>query len=412
MIPKGWKKQLLSSLAEVRTGIAKGKTNLKDSVVLPYLRVANVQDGHIDLTEVKTISVESSQIERYSLRPGDVLMTEGGDFDKLGRGDVWKGQINPCLHQNHIFCVRPNELDLDSVFLAQLAGSNYGKSYFLSCAKRTTNLASINSTQLKQFPILLPPLFEQIKIVEILSTWDEAIETVEKLIENAQLQKRALMHVLMKRKKRFPGFHGRWLVCKFEDLVSQISGGGTPERGKADYWNGTIPWITVKDLNFRKIEKSQEYITDQGLENCAGRLIPPNTVLMATRMAVGRCSITKIPVAINQDLKAIFPKPNFSHEYLFNWLSANEREISKLAGGSTVKGLTLPDLRKLEISIPSELSEQEKINQLIDCAESQEANFRKLLLKLKQEKSALMQQLLTGKRRVKLDSPEPALAKK
>src|SRR5690606_4567437 len=97
----------LHEVAEVRTGLAKGKANLKDPVELPYLRVANVQDGHIDLTQVKFILVERSQIERYSLRTGDILMTEGGDFDKLGRGDVWQGQIPVCLHQNHVFAVRP-----------------------------------------------------------------------------------------------------------------------------------------------------------------------------------------------------------------------------------------------------------------------------------------------------------------
>lgn len=109
-LPEGWRKSSLSSVAEVRTGIAKGKQNLKDPIELPYLRVANVQDGYIDLSEVKLIQIERNQIERFSLQTGDVLMTEGGDFDKLGRGDVWNGQINPCLHQNHVFAVRTNQL--------------------------------------------------------------------------------------------------------------------------------------------------------------------------------------------------------------------------------------------------------------------------------------------------------------
>lgn len=163
MLPEGWKRLPLETVAQVRSGVAKGKSGLKDPITVPYLRVANVQDGRVMLNEVKDIQIERYQLERYSLEYGDVLMNEGGDYDKLGRGDVWKEQIKPCLHQNHVFAVRPNSILLDSFFLAALAASDYGKTYFLSCAKRSTNLASINSTQIKEFPVLLPPLPEQKK---------------------------------------------------------------------------------------------------------------------------------------------------------------------------------------------------------------------------------------------------------
>src|SRR3546814_17828054 len=99
----------------VQTGIAKGKAINGAAITLPYLRVANVQDGHVDLSVIKTITLKPSEVDRYSLRKGDVLFTEGGDFDKLGRGTVWNGEIKPCLHQNHVFAVRPNTEDRKSV---------------------------------------------------------------------------------------------------------------------------------------------------------------------------------------------------------------------------------------------------------------------------------------------------------
>src|ERR1019366_5284521 len=105
-IPKTWRATTLELHAEVRTGIAKGKKGRKSPVSLPYLRVANVQDGYLSLIEIKTIDVEKKDAERYRLQDGDVLLTEGGDFDKLGRGAVWRGEIPYCLHQNHIFSVR------------------------------------------------------------------------------------------------------------------------------------------------------------------------------------------------------------------------------------------------------------------------------------------------------------------
>lgn len=135
----GWKIQPLKNCAFVQTGIAKGKRYGPDEdiVELPYLRVANVQDGYLDLEEIKTIAVERTNVDKYSLQLGDVLMTEGGDYDKLGRGTVWRGDIENCLHQNHVFCIRTDKTKLIPEFLSYQAGSQYGKKYFLMCSKQT-----------------------------------------------------------------------------------------------------------------------------------------------------------------------------------------------------------------------------------------------------------------------------------
>ncbi|MEE9705892.1 restriction endonuclease subunit S [Aeromonas veronii] len=199
---KEWQKMPLEQVAEIRTGVAKGKTGLKDPVNVPYLRVANVQDGYINLDEIKEIEIERDKMERFSLKKGDVLMNEGGDFDKLGRGDVWQGQIVPCLHQNHVFAVRPDPEVMDSFFLAALAASNYGKTYFLSCAKRSTNLASINSTQLKKFPVLVPSLKEQKKIAAVLTVADQEITILQQKLAALKQEKQALMQQLLTGKRR------------------------------------------------------------------------------------------------------------------------------------------------------------------------------------------------------------------
>lgn len=182
-LPNGWKTLELDEIAFVQTGIAiNGEPDRTNPIRLPYLRVANVQDGHIDLSEIKHITVSEHQVARYALQVGDVLMTEGGDFDKLGRGAVWKGQITPCLHQNHVFSVRPDQAQILSAFLAAYCESAAGKRYFLSCSKQTTNLASINSTQLKEMPIVVPPLPEQQRIIAVLEAWNRAIEQIGRLI--------------------------------------------------------------------------------------------------------------------------------------------------------------------------------------------------------------------------------------
>ena len=156
-LPDGWTLKRLKHLAQVRSGLAKGKdTGGNPTVELPYLRVANVQEGSLDLREISTMPVELGAVERFSLVEGDVLMNEGGDYDKVGRGAVWTAEISPCLHQNHVFAVRPIEREL-SEWLAAITQTQYAKFYFMNNAKQSTNLASISQTTVKELPILLPP---------------------------------------------------------------------------------------------------------------------------------------------------------------------------------------------------------------------------------------------------------------
>lgn len=171
----------LGKLADVRSGVTKGrKLRGKETVDVPYLRVANVQDGFLDLSEVKIMTVLPYDVDKYRLEDGDILMTEGGDPDKLGRGTVWRNQIERCIHQNHIFRVRTNREKLVPEYLAALLQTQYAKRYFLSCAKRSSNLASVNSTQLKAFPVPLPPIQLQEKFISVV---EQCVQATERLAE-------------------------------------------------------------------------------------------------------------------------------------------------------------------------------------------------------------------------------------
>lgn len=197
-IPVGWEIRRLEEIAEVGYGIALGR-DLRGmrTVEIPYLRVANVQDGYLDLSEIKTIRVLPEDVGLYSLQSGDILMTEGGDYDKLGRGAIWKGQITPCLHQNHIFRVRVRPNTLHPEYLAALSGSLYGRRYFLLSSKQSTNLASINSTQLKTFPVLCPPAQEQYRIISCLAALDEHIQIQEVRRDKLRVIKAGLVDDLL-----------------------------------------------------------------------------------------------------------------------------------------------------------------------------------------------------------------------
>ncbi len=120
----------------IRSG--QGKRLEGATVMVPYLRVANVQAGHLDLSEIKKIEVLESEVDKYRLLPGDILMTEGGDRDKLGRGTVWGGQISPCIHQNHVFRVRPTADRLLPEFLNYYMQTPPARGYFLRCVSSDT----------------------------------------------------------------------------------------------------------------------------------------------------------------------------------------------------------------------------------------------------------------------------------
>jgi type I restriction enzyme S subunit len=156
--PMGWDDSVpLGEVSDIVSGLTKGR-KLKAPVTreVPYLAVVNVQDRQLVLDPVKRIDATENEIRKYRLVDGDLLLTEGGDPDKLGRGTVWRGEIDECIHQNHIFRVRITDARIRPVFLSWLVGSPRGKRYFLRQSKQTTGIATINITQLRKFPLLLP----------------------------------------------------------------------------------------------------------------------------------------------------------------------------------------------------------------------------------------------------------------
>jgi type I restriction enzyme S subunit len=176
------------------------------SIDLPYLRVANVQDGHLDLSTIKTVRVRVDEVQNYLLEVGDVLMTEGGDIDKLGRGAIWEGQIQQCLHQNHIFRIRAKRELLDPGFYALVVESDIAKRYFSRVAKRTTNLASTNKTQVRAFRFPVPPtLDEQRQIVEVMNAAKAKLASLRSRQTALVALKKSLMYDLLTGRVRVSG---------------------------------------------------------------------------------------------------------------------------------------------------------------------------------------------------------------
>ncbi|AXW69676.1 hypothetical protein CJO96_00040 [Ralstonia solanacearum] len=197
-LPKHWKIVPLKHISTVQSGVTLGKAyaSSKATKSFPYLRVANVQDGYIDLSIVTEIVLPVREAKNYLLRAGDILVTEGGDIDKLGRGNCWDGQIEECLHQNHVFAIRVLKR-VRAEYVALITGVSYARRYFTTTANKTTNLASTNKTKLGNLPVLVPPLPEQDSILDYCNKikvhYDGLIGSIKKEISALKGMKSSLV---------------------------------------------------------------------------------------------------------------------------------------------------------------------------------------------------------------------------
>ena len=207
-IPSHWQVSKIGRFIKIRSGITLGKTYPQGTelIEMPYLRVANVKAEGFALDDVAKIKVTPEEAEKYALKSGELLMTEGGDRDKLGRGTIWHEEISSCLHQNHVFAVTCDENWLLTEYLAYLTASPVGREYFDLTAKKTTNLASTNSNTIMQFKVPIPPVSEQREIVALLDQKCAAINNLiaekTELISDLELYKKSLIYEVVTGKRK------------------------------------------------------------------------------------------------------------------------------------------------------------------------------------------------------------------
>ncbi|MBI2802473.1 MAG: restriction endonuclease subunit S [Gammaproteobacteria bacterium] len=399
-LPAQWSKVPLHQVANVQTGLSKSQNRTGPSVLRPYLRVANIQDGYLDLADIREIEVPSSQVERFSLRSGDLLLTEGGDFDKLGRGSIWNGEVQGCVHQNHVFAVRViDSAVLLPEFLACEVQSSRAKNYFLSCAKQTTNLASINSSQLKNLPVLVPPLAEQHAVIDVSAIWDTAIQKAEQLLAAKKRHVTAISHQLLTARRRLARFSMRWDLLRADEIFKNTSRKGhltepllsvTQEHGviPRDMLEGRVTMPSGDTSGFKLVEPGYFVISlrsfQGGLEHSAyrGLVSPAYTVLSEKWEINGR----------------------FFRHY-FKSADFIKRLSVAVIGIRDGKQISFQEFCSIKLPFPA-VDEQAAIAALLDEAEREISVLLEYTEALKTQKRGLMQKLLTGQWRLTLPEPE------
>jgi type I restriction enzyme S subunit len=386
MVPNGWSLKTLKGLCKMQAG--------------KFVKASEIAN--------------TRTLERYPCYGGNGLrgytksFTHQGIFSLIGRQGALCGNITLASNQFHATehaVVAFPLVSVDTIWL-------YYTLIDINLNQYATGQAQpgLSVKNLENIPILAPPLPEQQKIAKILSTWDKAISTTEALIDNSKQQKKALMQQLITGKKRFAGFEGDWEEVKLGELTSKITKGTTPSTNKYSFQKSGINFIKVesvtKDGDF--IKSKFAYIDDECHKSFKRSQLIENDILFSIAGALGRVAIVRkniLPANTNQALAIVRLKEKaIDYKFLFFYLNSSlvSSKVMALTAQAAQPNLSLKDVGNLPILIPP-TSEQQRIATVLTNAEQEIKLFEQQLADLKQEKKALMQQLLTGKRRVKVN---------
>jgi type I restriction enzyme S subunit len=355
----------------------------------------------LELDDVVFITQDQHEsMAATQLQPNDVLLNISGA--SIGRScvvpnDFIEGNVN-----QHVCIIRCGEA-LDPTFISSLLNSWHGQRMIME-SQAGGNRQGLNFEQIRKFKINVAPLPEQKKIAEILSTWDAAIATVSRLIESKRKLKKGLMQQLLTGKRRFPGFTEPWKITELGEMGRCVSG-GTPDTQNDAYWNGEHYWCTpteITKLATRYISATERSISSNGLKNSSAMLLPPGSLIVCTRATVGNCAINTVPMATNQGFKNLIMKKGYSTEFVYYLISQNKNLLIRYASGSTFLELSKQDFSALSFPVP-EREEQNRITSLLTTVDSDIEGLHILMEKFQQQKRGLMQKLLTGQVRVKVD---------
>ena len=266
----------------------------------------------------------------------------------------------------------------------------------------------LDTTQFKAYPINLPPFNEQTKIAKILSTWDKAIETTEKLIENSKAQKKALMQQLLTGKKRLPGYESsQWKQVRLDKICKFLKGCGLSKAKLSE--DGKYKCILYGELYTRYNEVIEDVVSrtdvEEGRKSVAGDvLVPASTTTTGIDLA-NATSLKEDDVLLSGDINILRPDASrVNSDFLAYVLThVKKHDLARLAQGITIIHLYGKDLKPVVVDIPLAVEEQEAIISILSSAEKQIGLLERDRSKLMVEKKALMQQLLTGKKRVKIN---------
>lgn len=408
MIPEGWIHGRVGDLLiGLESGVSvNGEDRAFDHNDKAVLKVSAVSYGKFNPFAAKIINTDEIERAKTNPRAGQVIVSRSNTEELVGASAFIDSDYPNLFLPDKLWQTIPKPAS-NMKWLSYVLASAHVRYKLSKLATGTSgSMKNITQGELLSLKIAIPPLPEQKKIAQILSTWDNAITTTEQLLANSQQQKKALMQQLLTGKRRLKGFSGKWQTAKLGHLTEKVGSGITPTGGSTVYASSGIPFIRSQNVLWGELDFSDvAYINDSQHKKMSGSSVLPNDVLLnITGASIGRCCTVpeKLKTSnVNQHVCIIRPKKNLSSDYLKSFLLSHygQKQIEQFQAGGNRQGLNFEQIKSFKIHIP-EFEEQQKIAAVLSAADCEIEILQQKLEGLKQEKKALMQQLLTGRRRV------------
>ncbi|MBG2801785.1 restriction endonuclease subunit S [Proteus mirabilis] len=416
MVPNGWSKHKFYEIVrDTQLGTTERHKGDICNNQIPLLKMGNLTWGGFNLNTVEQLPREKFD-STLLLKKGDFLFNTRNTPELVGKSAVWNDELPEAIFDNNINRISFKN-GIDPFYMAAYLNNGRGKAIINSLPAGSTSVAAIYWKDLKNIHITIPPLPEQQKIAKILSTWDKAIATTEKLIATSQQQKKALMQQLLTGKKRLVNsdigmmFSGDWEHGFLGDLCS-FKGGSTFKEIYQGQTKGDYPFIKVSDMslpnNGKFIVEANNWLSSKLTKEIKVKVFEEGAVVFAkvgAALLLNRRRILVQPTIIDNNMMAATPKKKCHTEFLYQLMLMID--FAKLVQDGAVPSINQSDLGCFKITYPT-LIEQQKIASVLTAADKEIELLQVKLAHLKDEKKALMQQLLTGKRRVKVEEVEVA----
>lgn len=357
-----------------------------------------VRWGRVLVKESIQAPLTTVDIQDLRLVVGDVLMCEGGE---IGRAAVWNGELPDAYFLNTLHRLRSKGRYDPRLLVAFF--ERWASTGELSAIVGKATLAHLTKENLVRVSLPVPPLEEQVWIVETLSDADQLINGLQRIIAKKQAIKQGMMQELLAGETRLPGFSEAWMKCTLADLAHIVSG-GTPSSAVPDFWDGGIAWCTPSDItgqSGRYLQCTERTISSEGLTRSSAQLLPKGSLLLCTRATIGEVKIALWSVATNQGFKSLVPKVGVFSEYLYYKMLTLKAELIGYGTGSTFLEVSRRDVAALQFDVPSP-REQIAIAETLTDIDDEIDSLYGCLSKSKAIKQGMMQELLTGRTRLQI----------
>jgi type I restriction enzyme S subunit len=376
----------------------------------PFLRTSNVYWGRVDLAVVDQMDFTDEEFRRLSLVDGDLLVCEGGD---IGRSAVYRGPSGRYAYQNHLHRLRPKNDEIVPEFVVHWLRAAFTQLGLYEGVGNKTTIPNLSRARLAHLPIPKPEPAEQRQVALILNSVQRAIETESATSDKLAALKSATMAKLFReglrgeplKQTEIGEIPESWEV-KPVSAVSDAVSGGTPSKQRTDWWSGSIPWASPKDMKKLRLRDTEDHITPEAAE-AGSRIVPPRTVFIVVRgMVLAKdvpVAITEAPMAFNQDMKALLPSERINPDFLLYALCARKSALIQEIGTSAhgTRRMSGSSVDRLLIPVPKDSGEQRDIAETLHMLDRREEISKERVRCLQSLCSSTLHALMTGAIRVK-----------